>query len=68
SNCKYLLAVDMSAFTDPAQIPTLSQSASSVFYAVPGIIYVANAEMLSAFSAATNWSSLPSSKYQIKGA
>ena len=68
SNCKYLLAVDMSAFTDPAQIPTLSQSASSVFYAVPGIIYVANAEMLSAFSAATNWSSLSSSKYQIKGA
>ena len=68
-NCESLTVVDLSAFTDPAQIPTLQADAvSSVFYNVPALFYVANAEMLSAFTAATNWSSLPSSRFAVKEA
>ena len=68
-NCEHLMTVDLSAFTDPSHIPTLqSDAVSSVFFNSPAVIYVANAEMLSVFSAATNWSSLPSSRLCIKGA
>lgn len=67
-NCGNLKTVDLSAFTDPAHIPALQDDAvNSVFYNTPAVFYVASAEMLTAFSGATNWSSLPSSRFQIKG-
>ena len=68
-NCETLTVVDLSAFTDPAQIPALQADAvNSVFYNVPALFYVANSQMLSAFTAATNWSSLPSSRFAVKEA
>lgn len=67
-NCQGLMIVDLSAFTDPTRIPSLANAYFSAFYNLRGKIYVANSEMLSAFQNATNWSTVPASKYAIKEA
>ena len=67
-NSQGLMIVDLSAFTDPIQIPSLANAYSSAFYNLRGKIYVANAEMLSAFRSATNWSTIPADKFAIKEA
>ena len=63
-----MISVDMTAFTDPDSIPTLTNSYSSDFYNLAGKVYVANAEMLSAFRNATNWSTFPTNKIAVKEA
>ena len=53
--------VDLTDFTDPAQLPTLSNInalsiANSDAYVYSRKIYVKNQTMFDAFSTATNWS------------
>ena len=57
--------VDLSAFVDPNNLPTLINSSAFANHKV--LRYeVANQSMLDAFEAATNWSTY-SGKYVIKG-
>lgn len=67
-NCSSMNIIDLSAFTDPNHIPSLGGVYINVFYNIKGKIYVANAEMLSAFRSATNWSTIPADKFAIKEA
>lgn len=55
-----LYEVDLTAYTDPTQIPTLYDDGAFDSTSVALKLKVANAEMLAAFSAATNWSYLAS--------
>ena len=59
--------LDMTSFTDPLNIPTVS--GANMLSGTPSYlkIYVANQEMLNAFSSATNWSA-HAAKMMIKGA
>lgn len=60
SYCRKLSCVDMRAYTDPTQIPALASTNAFSYTAVDLVIYVANQQMLSAFSSATNWSNYAS--------
>lgn len=64
-NCTNLYEVDLTAYTDPNSLPTITVNS---FGSTPThlVFYVANQEMLSAFSAATNWSSY-ASQFQVRG-
>ena len=66
SGCSALYEIDLSQYTDPSALPTITNT--NVLYTTPNdmIIYVADQAMLSAFSAATNWSSF-ANRFQIKG-
>jgi len=66
ANSRALREIDLSAYTDTSKIPTLSNS--NVFNGTPNdkIFYVANQEMLIAFTTATNWSAY-ASRFQVKG-
>ena len=56
SGCSRLYVVDVTAFTNPAEIPTLSSSAA-FSYTPPYLIFKAhNQEMATAFASKTNWS------------
>lgn len=63
--CSLLVHLDLSAFSDPAAIPTLANTNALNNTPEDQIIYVKNQEMLTAFSAATNWSTY-ASRFQIK--
>ena len=65
--CACLYIIDLTAFTNPLNIPTLQNS--NAFSGIPATaqFLVANQEMFDAFTAATNWSTY-ASKFVIKGA
>lgn len=62
-----LYIIDLSAFTDPNNLPTLYNADALPANPTDQIIYVANQSMLDAFSTATNWSTY-ADRFQIKGA
>ena len=67
SGCACLYIIDLTAFTDPLNIPTLQSS--NAFSGIPAAaqFLVANQEMYGAFTTATNWSTY-ASKFVNKGA
>ena len=66
-NCTSLYIIDLTAFTNPLNIPTLQNS--NAFSGIPAAAQfkVYNQEMYDAFTAATNWSTY-ASKFTIEGA
>ena len=64
-NCTKLTAVDLSEYTSANQIPTLGNA--SAFPSTVQKFLVHDADMVTAFEAATNWSSY-AGKYVVKGA
>lgn len=63
TDCHSLIEVDLTAFTDPADLPVLGAGFASVFTCSASfnthrnvVYYVASEEMKTAFSNATNWS------------
>ena len=67
NNCNNLVIIDLTAFTDPSSIPSLDNSNAFSNIKSDAVFYVANQEMLTAFVAATNWSTY-ADRFQIKGA
>ena len=65
--CTLLLLFDLSQYTDPNHLPTFSNSNFLSGTPTDQIIYVANQEMLTAFSSATNIS-VYANRMVIKGA
>ena len=67
SGCTNLYIIDLTAFTNPLNIPTLQSS--NAFSGIPAAaqFLVANQEMYDVFTTATNWSTY-ASKFVIKGA
>lgn len=63
-NCSNLKILDLTDFTDPADVPTLANTNAFSGTALTEI-WVSSAEMKAAFSAATNWSSF-SNRFTIK--
>ena len=66
SSCTSLYTIDLTAFTNPLNIPTLQNS--NAFSGIPALaeFWFSSQEVLDAFSAATNWSTL-ASKFVNKG-
>jgi hypothetical protein len=64
-NCTTLYIVDLTAFTNPTAIPTLSNA--NAFSGIPAQarFIVANAEMLAVFSNATNWNTF-AARYEVE--
>ena len=63
-NCDNLYSVDLSAIQSANQIPTLADSAT--ISNTVAIIWVYDSAMITAFEAATNWSTF-AGKYAVKG-
>lgn len=61
-HCDNLQVIDLTAYADPNDIPALE--ASSTFANTTCKFLVANATMLAAFQAATNWSSISSDRWE----
>ena len=66
SGCTSLYIIDLTAFTDPQSVPTLVNA--NAFQGIPALaeFWFSSQEVLDAFSAATNWSTL-SGKFVNKG-
>ena len=67
SGCTSLYIIDLTAFTNPQSIPTLTTT--NAFQGIPATaqFQVSSQEMYDAFTAATNWSTY-ASKFTIEGA
>ena len=63
-----LLCIDLTRYTDPTNIPTLANATDTLPSLLNSVyvLLVANQEMLTAFTTATNWSTY-ASRFQIKG-
>ena len=66
NGCKSLYIIDLTAFTNPQSVPTLVNA--NAFQGIPALaeFWFSSQEVLDAFSAATNWSTL-SGKFVNKG-
>ena len=66
-NCTSLYVIDLTAFTNPQSVPTLVNT--YVFQGIPALaeFRFSSQEVLDAFAAATNWSTM-AGKFVIKGA
>ena len=64
-NCTTLYIVDLTAFTNPTAIPTLSNANAFLGIPAQARFIVANAEMLAAFSNATNWNTF-AARYEVE--
>ena len=65
NGCTTLYIIDLTAFTNPTALPTLSNA--NAFSGIPAQarFIVANAEMLAAFSNATNWNTF-AARYEVE--
>ena len=66
-NCASLYFIDLTAFTDPQAIPTLTSTNAFQYIPATAQFIVANQEMYDTFTTATNWSSF-ANKFVIEGA
>lgn len=64
-NDDQLYIIDLSAFTDPNNLPALENADALLSNPTTQIIYIANQEMLDTFAVATNWSAY-ADRFQIK--
>lgn len=64
--CGFLTTFDLTAYDDPAAIPALSNSNAFSSTSPMMVMLVKNQAMLSAFTAATNWSTW-ANRFRIKG-